>query len=180
MNSAPDTPSLTLPAFTDAISEGHISDNVEFCPGFCLHAAPELGAGGTWRSPAGRVLELDITTREGGQNRGNWMALHLRLEGATDLAGDLTGGWIGFACRHAAPEQQMIRPVLRSGTQDGFSDCFFDKHILATPEARNHLDAINMATNRTIPERAPWRELVLFLPKRALRWHLHDLRLFRL
>lgn len=161
-----------LPAFTQAISDGRLTDSVEFCPGFFLHAAPGLGVGGTWRSPPDRVLELEITAQESG----DWMALHLRLEGVENLG----GAWIGFACRHAAPEQQMIRPALRSGTQSGFSDCFFDKHILTTPQPRNHLDAINMATNRTIPERAPWRELVLFLPPRTLCWHLHDLRLFRL
>lgn len=180
MSPAPDTlssapsPALppALPAFVQAINDGGITDSIEFCPGFSLHANPGLQAGGTWRSPAGRILELNITTR----NRGDWMALHLRLEGVEDLA----GAWIGFACRHAALEQQLIRPVLRSGTKSGFSDHFFDKHILATPDPRNHLDAINMATNRTIPEHAPWRELVLFLPPRALRWHLHDLRLFRL
>lgn len=182
----PLTPSLTpsLAAFTQATSDGTISDITTFCPGFSLHADPGFGVGGTWRAPSDRVLELEITT----QGPGDWLALHLRLERVKDL----TGAWIGFACRHAAPQQQMIRPVLRSGpglgpnsgADDGFSDHFFAKHILSTPEPRNHLDAINLATTRTLPARARWRELVLFLPSPApeqtLRWDLQDLRVFRL
>ena len=166
----------SLTAFTAAISDGSISDITTFCPGFSLHADPGLGVGGIWRTPSDRVLELEITT----QGAGDWLALHLRL----DAVDDLTGAWIGFACRHAAPEQQMIRPVLRSAVDDGFSDQFFAKHILSTPAPRNHLDAINLATTRTIPARATWRELVLFLPvptpEQSLRWDLQDLRAFRL
>ena len=164
--------SPALPDFAETIREGTLAGHTDFCPGLSLLADPALGVGGAWRSPAGRLLELEITTSA----PGDWLALHLRLEGQERLQ----GGWIGFACRHAAADRLMIRAALRSGTGDGFSDHFFDKHILATPEPLNHLDAFNLAATRAIPEQAPWRELVLFLPTRALRWDLHDLRAFRL
>lgn len=168
-----------LPPFRQATSHGQVQDVTHFHPAFSLHASPALGVGGVWRSPAGRLLELEITT----QAPGDWIALHIALEGT----GDLADAWIGFACRSAAPDTDsgdpdglMIRPCLRSGTDDGFIDCFFDKHILATPEPQNHLDILHLDTRRNIPETAPWRELLLFLPRRGFRWDLHDLRPFQL
>ncbi|KGB83248.1 hypothetical protein JT55_02740 [Rhodovulum sp. NI22] len=141
----------------------------DFVPGISLHADPGLQVSGQWSSPAGRLLELDL--RMSGE--GDWIGLHLALE-APDLA---AVGWIGFACRSAAPSEIMIRPCLRSGGEAGFTDTFFGKHLLAIPEPLNHIDALHPATTRSIPETAPWRELVLFLPQRNFRWHLHDLRL---
>ena len=140
--------------------------------GLALRADPGLDLGGLCRSPAGRLLELEVTAR----GQGDWIALHVALD-APDLS---AAAYVGFACRSAAPEQHMIRACLRSGaeTGDGFSDCFFDRHILAHPEPANHVDALHAATCRDLPETAPWRELVLFLPTRDFTWHLHDLRLF--
>lgn len=156
---------------------GDITAQMTFQPGLSLQADPALKPAGQFRSPAGRLLELDITC--GGT--GDWIALHVALSGLDDLA-DIT--WIGLTCRHAAPHELMIRPCLRSGGDDGFTDCFFDKHMLGVVEARNHVDALHVATTRahplTLPDRAPWRELLLFLPKQDLRWDLHDLRLFAL
>ena len=123
---------------------------------------------GSWRSPAGRLLELEVEPRGNGQ----WAALHLALpetQGAT---------WIGFTCRSAAGAEIMISPCLRSGTAEGFTDCFFLRHLLALPEALNHVDALHLPSSPAIPALADWRELVLFLPRTAFSWHLHDLRLF--
>lgn len=154
----------------DRSDGGGLADFVKLLPGLALHADPALGVGGRWTSPAGRLLELEVTT----QGPGTWIGLHVAL-----LAADLTGAaWIGFVCRSAAPAEVMVRPCLRSGTEDGFTDVFFDKHILADPEPRSHVDAIHLPICRTLPETAPWRELVLFLPRKAFRWHLHDLRPF--
>lgn len=156
----------------DRSDGGGIADFVKFRPGLALHADPALGAGGCWTSPVGRLLELEITT----QGRGAWIGLHVALN-APDLG---RTAWIGFACRSAAAGEVMIRPCLRSGSEDGFTDMFFDKHILADPEPRDHVDALYLPICRRIPATAPWRELVLFLPRQGCRWHLHDLRPFLL
>lgn len=161
-----------LNAMRTSLSNGEIAGNVQFLPGLSLMADPALKIGGQFCSPAGRLLELDITT----SGVGGWIALHVKL-GIATLS---ETAYLGFACRHAAPAELMIRACLRSGTEDGFVDTFFDKHILAAPDPLNHVDALHIATCRTLPETAPWRELILFLPKRDFRWHLHDLRPFAL
>ncbi len=149
---------------------GALAARVTFRHDLFLHADPALEVSGTWSAPSGRLLELDIITRAPGR----WLALHMKLN-MQDLSRHL---WLGFACRSAGEEEIVIRPCLRSGTGDGFVDCFFPKHILATPEAFNHVDAFFLPATRSIPRHASWRELVLFLPRESLRWHLHDLRPF--
>jgi len=152
-------------------SEGPISAHTEFFPGLALWADPALGVSGEWRSPPGRLLELDVQC----SGPGAWIGLHAPL-GPCDLT---HFNWLGFACRSAAPAEIMIQPCLRSGLpQGGFVDHFFSKHILATPEAHNQVDTLHLPSTPDIPETAPWRELVLFLPRRDFRWHLHDLRPF--
>ena len=149
---------------------GDISDTLQLQPGLSLHADPALGIGGRYRSPAGRLLELDVTTT----GTDGQITLHISLE-AANLT---TFAYIGLACRCAALKELAVRACLRSGTDDGFVDCPFDKHILALPAPLNHVDARHIQTHRALPETAPWRELVLFLPSQSFRWDLHDLRLF--
>lgn len=165
-----DDPNRALCKLRGDTPDGEITDTIRFHPGVFLRADPALKVGGRFRSPAGRLLELDVTT----SGNGHWIGLHIAFP-AQDIS---DFAFMGFSCRHAAPEQQMIRPCLRSGTETGFSDCFFNKHILAVPEPLNHVDALHLETSRTIPQTAPWRELILFLPQQDFRWHLHDLRLF--
>lgn len=150
---------------------GEITSQVTFRPGLSLFADPALAVAGHWRSPAGRLLELDIDTA----GHGDWIALHVTVN-----APDLTRtGFVGFGCSSAGTGMQVIRPCLRSGLADGgFIDCFFDRHILTRPGPVSHVDALHVPTRRRIPETAPWRELLLFLPTAPLRWHLHDLRVF--
>lgn len=162
--------SASLAALRAARGAGALASGVEFAPGIAFHADPGLGLSGRYTSPAGRLLEL--SARMSGP--GDWAALHIAL----DLP-DLTGrGWIGFACRTAAPRAVMLRPCLRSGRETGFADRFFPKHILSGPEARGHLDAFDLAETPDLPRAAPWRELVLFCPRADFDWHLHDLRVF--
>lgn len=151
-------------------SAGTLSNYTEFCPGLAIHADPALQVAGEWRSPPGRLLELNVQMGA----TGAWIGLHLTFD-APNLS---SYGWIGFTCRSAAPKTFMIRPCLRSGTDGGFIDCFFDKHVLTDPETRNHVDTLHLATNRCLPRTAPWRELILFLPRQDFRLHLHDLRPF--
>lgn len=150
--------------------EGEIADEVRVLPGVTLRADPALGAGGRYASPEGRLFDLDVTV----SGEGGWLALHMGFP-----ARDLTGfGVIGLACRTAAPEIQVIQPCLRSGTEEGFEDCFFDKHILTQPEESSHVDALPVGHRAQLPVEAPWRELILFLPTRPFRWSLLDLRVF--
>ena len=158
-----------LAALKQGSNKGPITTSTEIAPGIALHADPAAGAGGRWVSPAGRLLEIAVSAPP----EGKWTALHLRLE-APDLA---ACDWLGLICRSAAPGEVMVRPCLRSGQADGFSDCFFPRHLLSTAEPMSHSDALHIPSTPAIPERAPWRELVLFLPGGDVTWHLHDLRL---
>lgn len=163
-------PSSGLAALRDGITSGDLAERIDFAPGVALIADPPLGIGGTWHSPAGRLLELDIAM----SGAGDWIALHLALD-LPDLSGI---AFVGLGCTGAGPEQKIIRPCLRSGLDEGgFVDCFLDRHILVQTDPVPHVDALHVPTCRTLPETAPWRELLLFLPTEPLRWHLHDLRI---
>lgn len=139
-------------------------------PGLHFHADESLGISGQYHSPAGGMLDLDVRTT----GDGAWAALHLALN-APDLS---PFGVIGLACRTSAPETRVIRPCLRSGTPDGFEDCFFDKHILSQPEESSHLDALPVHRRDRLPLTSSWRELILFMPTESFRWSLIDLRVF--
>ena len=145
--------------------KGRLADVTEFAPGIALRADPALGVAGDWRSPAGRLLELDVRPR----GTGGWIALHLAL-------GEIAGDWLGLFCRSAAPEEVLIRVALRSGTAEGFTDSFLPRHILALPEPMTHADALHLPTTPDLPAEASWRELVIFLPARAFTWQIHDLK----
>ena len=160
----------TLSVLRTGTSDGTLGNDIEFVPGFALHADPALGLGGQYRSPAGRLLELDA--RMSGQ--GDWIGLHMALP-AQDLS---EGGVLGFAARTSATETCVLRACLRSGTEAGFQDCFFDKHLLLRPEEASHLDALPVGMRDTLPDTAPWRELILFLPLTDFRIALIDLRVF--
>lgn len=172
----------SLAALRDSIGGGGITDRValapDLAPDLTLHADPALQVSGQFRSPAGRLLELDLTTGDEAKDHIGWIGLHVALS-TPDLSG---AAYVGLICRSAAPEIQVIRPCLRSGSDadhdKGFVDCFFDKHILSRTDPTDHVDALHIATHRALPETATWRELVLFLPTRSFRWDLHDLRLF--
>lgn len=152
-------------------TSGDIAEHPEIQPGITLHADPALKLLGQWHSPAGRLLELDISTN----GQGSWFGLHMEL-GDIDLS---QVGIIGIACRSAATTIEVVRACIRSGrSEGGFDDCFFTKRILAHPEASSHLDALQVGQQQNLPPQAPWRELILFLPLHSFRLNLHDLRLF--
>jgi hypothetical protein len=152
-------------------AEGDIRAHTEIQPGIALHADPALHVSGRWRSPAGRLLELEATP--GGE--GGWFGLHMDL-GTLSLS---QAGLIGIACRGISPSIEAVRACIRSGrSEGGFDDCFFPKRILTHPEAASHLDALQISLQQDLPPEAPWRELILFLPLHSFRLDLHDLRLF--
>lgn len=150
--------------------DGMLGTDVHFLPGLDLHADPELGLSGSWTSPEGRLLDFAAETSA----PGGWCGLHLSLPLGTTRG----KGVLGFAARIEAPEIFVARACLRSGRSDGFVDCFFDKHLLFTPEEASHVDAIQIPQRDTVPEEAPWRELILFLPTEPFRLSLIDWRVF--
>lgn len=158
-----------LDALRSGSAKGDLRADTAFAPGIALRADPALGLGGRYRSPAGRLLELEAVPARPG---GGWIALHIALPAA--LSGH---DWLGLFCRTAAPAEVLVRPCLRSGTADGFADCFLPRHLLSGPDPQTHADALHLPTAPELPETAPWRELVLFLPPAGAVWHLHDLRL---
>ena len=161
----------TLEVMRSKTSQGALSSDIRFVRGFKLHADPALELTGEYRSPAGRLLELDART---GPNPGGWVGLHLSLP-SHDLS-DM--GVVGFAARIAAPEVLVVRACLRSGTGTGFVDCFFDKHMLFRAEEASHVDALQVRERTDLPMRAPWREVILFLPTRSFQLSLIDMRVF--
>jgi hypothetical protein len=144
-------------------------------PGLAFHADPQAGLSGHWHSPRGRLLEVETTVTRPGR----WLGLHLALPDLADLAPLV---WLGLAARSGAGHAMALRVCLRSGLPEGgFHDQFFDRHLLSQPAETDHLDMIAPARLPDLPPKAPWRELILFLPPgESLRWSLHDLRLFAL
>lgn len=159
-----------LTALRTGSGSGALAGSTEFAPGIALHADPALGLSGHWCSPTDRLLELEAEFAAPGA----WIGLHVRLK-TPDLSGV---AFLGFACRSAARAEIMVRPCLRSAEEEGFTDHFFARHMLALPEPRTHVDALYLPVTPEVPAEAPWRELIFFLPREDFGWHLHDLRLF--
>jgi hypothetical protein len=159
-----------LSLMRDSVSHGEMKDHLRFMPGLLLAADPALGISGTFGSPQGRILDLDVKI----SGEGHWLGLHISFP-QRDIS---QCGVIGLACRTSCNETEIVRACVRSGTDNGFVDCFFDKHILLQPEERSHLDALDVHRRDLLPLIAPWREIILFLPVRSCRLSLVDLRLF--
>ena len=151
-------------------NSGSLKSYTEFLPGLFLNSDPALELRGKFKSPADQLLELTLKPH----GNGNWCGLHLAL-GPMRLD---NLGIFGFALRGHAREMTMLRACLRSGTDEGFVDCFFDKHVLLRAEEASHIDALSLNQNTDIPEHANWRELVIFLPTQACQLMLADLRVF--
>lgn len=161
----------SLGVLREKATEGPLSHATRFIEGFSLKADPLLKMAGHYTSPKGRLLDLSAKP---GSDQGNWCALHLSLP-AQSLTED---SLIGFVARISAPEIAVARVCLRSQTPEGFSDSFFDKHMLFRPEDSTHMDVQQAHYSEDIPARAEWRELVFFLPTDAFELSLIDLRVF--
>jgi len=161
----------TVQVLRQGKSAGPLTTDIEFLPSFAFHADPALQITGQYRSPKGRLLELEVEV----QPRDNsWVGLHLTLP-----ARDLThAGIVGFGARIAAPGIHVVRACIRSGLENSFVDCFFDKHLLFRAEEASHIDAISIHHRADLPIEASWRELILFLPPENFHISLIDLRLF--
>lgn len=163
-------PAGTEPLFAQGSSVG-------LCPGVTLHLDPGADLTGTWSSPAGRLIEMHTAVTRPGA----WFGLHIGLPAeAADLG---PRRWIGIVARTSALRAMAIRVALRSGleTGGGFQDSFLPRHILSQPRQSDHHDILCPADLPDLPSRAPWREVVLFLPPATpVDWVLHDLRILAL
>ncbi|EYD70550.1 hypothetical protein [Limimaricola hongkongensis] len=171
-----DTPPATLTResldmLRSSSLSGEIVPEAEIVPGLRFVPDPDAGMRGRFSSPAGRLLEIELTH----ERPARWCGLHIRLD-----VGDLSGlGIVGLSARFAAPHAIAVAPCLRSGTETGFADCFFAKQVAALPRPLLHLDALETdGRHDALPPAAPWREIVLFLPTGDVRLDLHDLRIF--
>ncbi|KAA8610029.1 hypothetical protein [Salipiger aestuarii] len=149
---------------------GELGTEAGILPGLGFHADPELNLSGSWTTEPGRLLDIQADV----PGIGGWAGLHLSLP----IASTRGRGIIGFAARLQAPEIFVARACLRSGREGGFVDCFFEKHLLFTPDETSHVDVLQIAHRDTIPEEAPWRDLILFLPTESFRLSLIDWRVF--
>ena len=165
-----------LSAFMDRDTQGPLSPgSIVLAPGLSLHSDPELELAGHYRSPPGRLLELEATPGASGR----WFALHLDLPplALQDLS------YFGLVCRSSAPTPFFMRACLRSGlhsgpTDEGFRDSFLDKHILPAERAESHVDALYLDSDPELPLTAPWRQLVLFFPCTSFKLNLMHLHPF--
>ena len=139
--------------------------------GIGLHGDPEGTGDCQWSSPPGRVVEISVAPRLPGR----FLALHLGLP----LRGLGAVEWLGLTLRGAADPGLSIRPCLRSGlASGGFHDSFFPRNIALVPMEAEVAVQLCPRHDATIPTRARWREIVLFLPPaRAFALALHDLRI---
>lgn len=154
----------------DATQSGEMRSHVPLEHGIFLRCNPDIEVRGHYVSLRDQMFELNVNALA----ESAWMALHLELP-----ARDLTqSGFVGLTCRCASPVPQIIQPCLRTGTADGFVDCFFDEHILSRAEAHNHCGGVAIQGHARIPPQAPWREMLLFFPTQNFAWSLLDLRIF--
>lgn len=150
---------------------GPIEVDKPIVPGISFSFDPDAELSGRLKAADGAVLSFAI---EEIKNSG-WLALHISM-GGFDLA---SYGVIGFVCKTQAPNAIALRACIRSGTEAGFVDCFFDKHLVGYSEPSTHLDAMDVSIQKTLPAQAPWRDFVLFLPPdRPTDLTLLDLRFF--
>jgi hypothetical protein len=139
-------------------------------PGIFLDFDPEGGVEAMVHSTPDTLFSAEFTvTGDAG-----WLALHIAL-GEIDLSQHMM---FGFICKSMAPQSTTLRPCLRSGTAEGFSDIFFRKTIITYAEPSLHLDALMIDEHADLNVAAPWRELVLFFRPESGSYDLQDLRVF--
>ncbi len=151
-------------------SVGLLSPDGALAPGVWIHGDPE-----------GRQQVQSVAHPGGGlnlraevQHPGGWLAMHVAL-GAVDLS---DRALIGFYAHSQALRACTWRACLRSGTETGFIDHFFDRDVVAYAAPSSHSDVLELAAQRGLPQRALWREFILFFHVESFDFTLLDLRLF--
>lgn len=150
---------------------GDIENGTPLVPGVWLAWPGEGAVAGSLRAGADLALDLDVTAVDGC----DWYTLNVSL-GGFDLKDSAV---LGVVAKGSAARTLALKACVRSGTEDGFVDCFFDKHLILTGEEAVHLDIFETRATAQLPAEAPWRDFVLFLPTdRSFALTLSDLRFF--
>lgn len=150
---------------------GGIPCETPISPGVRFSFDPEAQFQGHLRPEVEGLLSFRVEKIE----ETGWFALHVMLGGA-DLSDYSV---IGFVCKSDAPSSLALKTCIRSGTESGFVDCFFEKHVVAYAETSVHLDVIDLSRKPDFPQQAPWRDFVMFFPNdKPTDLTLRDLRFF--
>lgn len=152
-------------------ASGALRNEIKLVPGVTFSADPKLALQGTYSSPEGRILELDVKKVE---PAGTWCTLSLDVP-LRDL-GDVEN--IGFVARILAAQLHLCSVCLRSEHEGGFVDCFFDKQMLFSDAESTHLDVLSPQLRAEVPKHSKWRQIVFFLPTEVMFLSLNDLRVF--
>lgn len=160
-----------LVRFHSDFSSGSLGNHAELSgKALFLNASPEIEVSGNWRSPVGRFLELECTV----EGKGDWLGLHLSL----DPANIDTYNYLLLMLRIDGSNCSLMRVCLRSVFLDGsFRDIFFDKHLFPNVRPSTHLDALYLDAYPTLPDNCAFRELVIFLPVKSFKFHIHHMKL---
>lgn len=160
-----------LVKFHSDFASGSLGNAAEFSGrALFINASPEIEVSGNWRSPVGRFLELECTV----EGKGDWLGLHLSL----DPAKIYTYSYLFLLLRINGHCSSLMRVCLRSVFLDGsYRDIFFDKHLFTDVRPRTHLDALYLDAYPDLPDNCAFRELVIFLPVKSFKLHIHHLKL---
>lgn len=135
-----------------------------------LSCDPDAYISGKFESNSSNMLNIRMQAPD----TALWQALHVEL-GALTL-GD--AAIVGFAARSRADFSLTIRPCIRSGNGKNFVDTFFPKTLVSFSKPSTHLDFLDLTRGSEIPERAEWRDLILFFRSGNIGLEILDLRLF--
>ncbi len=160
----------TLAALRGTEQSGQINVDPIAVSGVFFGLDPNGKVGGTFTTTPGDLLSLKFEVEQPGR----WMGLHVAL-GDVPLDGAQV---LGFVLKSDAPVTVTFRACLRSGTADGFVDCFFPKRIITFSDPTIHLDVLKMGVNAPVPTHAPWRDLILFFEPQSQEVAIRDLRVF--
>ena len=152
--------------------DGPVVPDTPIVPDIWFAADPEAPPAGRIRSRVGELLEAEFELAAPAR----WLALHLAL-GPANLSG--CAGF-GLAVQASAPRSLALRVCLRSGAPGGFVERFFPRELVIAPEGRLHVDILDLQGAAPVPPRAPWRDLILFLPPESCSLTLRAMRIFTL
>jgi len=151
-------------------SEQRLVDSASPVPGVFFGVDPEAKIDGRFTTGGDGLINLDYVTK----TTPRWLSMHFAL-GNADLGGRSV---LGFVCKASAPEAATFRVCVRSAKAEGYRDVFFPKHVVAFSQVSTHVDLLRLEGLDGIPEKAPWRDLILFFQTSSARIAVIDLRVF--
>lgn len=139
--------------------------------GVFLSTDPDAGVTGEYHASRDNLLKLRMRP---GRGQARWQGLHV-IVGPLDLS---DAAVIGVVARSQAPSSFTTRVCLRSGGDGQFIDTFFPKTMVSFAQPSTHLDILEIAKLPELPQRAQWRDLILFFQGSNVDLDLLDLRFF--